>query len=224
MAVSKFRMSDAEIMDFFDAATDKDKAVDALAVKCRTTRQVMRDYLSELGIALEAPEQKQMLDGFKVVTPKKKGGRPAAPMDELRAMELFKEGYDDIAMSEALGISVKRVQAWRSRMHLKRPQGRPKKSTEEEAESVESLHAMDPATGKETVIEAAQAAAEPAPPEPENEAEELTTGGFIQLLMQLTNSRTLTKPLVINGSRVNGISRLIIDGSGDAMTVKVETC
>lgn len=219
MAAKSLQMSDGEILADFRQAKNKREQVEILADQCLVSPLFMAKKLRDLG-ALEGTGLKveSFPNRYKPISGK------TQTFDELRAMELFKEGYDDIAMSEALGISVKRVQAWRSRMHLKRPQGRPKKSTEEEAESVESLHAMDPATGKETVIEAAQAAAEPAPPEPENEAEELTTGGFIQLLMQLTNSRTLTKPLVINGSRVNGISRLIIDGSGDAMTVKVETC
>ena len=49
------------------------------------------------------------------------------PIDELRAMQLYNDGLDDIAMADALGVTAKRVQNWRLRMHLKRPKGTKKK-------------------------------------------------------------------------------------------------
>lgn len=54
--MKKMKMSDVEIMDYYDAAVDKEKAIDALAVKCRMTRTMMRDKLGELGVLIDAPE------------------------------------------------------------------------------------------------------------------------------------------------------------------------
>lgn len=57
---------------------------------------------------------------------KQAGGRPAAPLDELRLMELYRDGADDLTMAEACGCSVRTIRRWRGRMHLKRKSG-PKK-------------------------------------------------------------------------------------------------
>lgn len=57
------------------------------------------------------------------------------PLDELRAMQLYNDGLDDIAMADALGVTAKRVQSWRLRMHLKRPNAGQKKKIEKEKKS-----------------------------------------------------------------------------------------
>lgn len=274
MAVSKFRMSDAEILDYMDAATDLNKALDALAVKCRTSRQIMREHLGNLGIVIDdepAPEKKP-LDGFKVVIPtKKKGGRPAAPMDEIRAMELFNDGLDDLAMAETLGVGEHRVKEWRRRMHLQRLPGRRaaqreqkklevdavmKKFKELETEDTVIEEAKQREQAFEEILESVDAGKQQKPVQPEcgscdvaedtnvpdNDAgsvptrvcpadckgappvELLSVGGFIQILMELTNEKLRSAGLVLDGRRVNGIHRLILDSTGNTLTVEVETC
>lgn len=49
-----FKMADAEILDYWDAALDEAKALDALAVKNRTSREIMREKLRELGVLLDS--------------------------------------------------------------------------------------------------------------------------------------------------------------------------
>ena len=50
-------------------------------------------------------------------------------------MQLYNDGLDDIAMADALGVTAKRVQNWRLRMHLKRPNAGQKKKIEKEKKS-----------------------------------------------------------------------------------------
>lgn len=67
---------------------------------------------------------------------------PAEPMDELRAMELWNEGLDDLGMAETLGVTVERVKKWRSRMHLTRVrQPKPGRRKMDREEARELFHA-----------------------------------------------------------------------------------
>lgn len=70
-----------------------------------------------------------------VGTKQKKKAPDTAPIDELRALQLYNDGLDDIAMADALGVTAKRVQNWRLRMHLKRPNAGQKKKIEKEKKS-----------------------------------------------------------------------------------------
>ena len=50
-------------------------------------------------------------------------------------MQLYNDGLDDIAMADALGVTANRVQSWRLRMHLKRPNAGQKRKIEKEKKS-----------------------------------------------------------------------------------------
>lgn len=120
----KFRMSDAEILDYMDAAIDKDKAVDSLAVKCHTTRGLMREHLGELGVLLEEPEKKP-LGEFKAVEPKKKqGGAHNKKMDEAKAREMYDAGASDSEIATMFGMTAVAVCRWRKRNGLPSKQRR----------------------------------------------------------------------------------------------------
>ena len=80
--------------------------------------------------SLTAPAPQESPGNTPVAQRRKKPDR--APFDELRAMQLYEEGVDDVAMADALGITEKRVQNWRLRMHLKRPKGGQKRKKEKE--------------------------------------------------------------------------------------------
>ena len=86
-----------------------------------------------VGCPLHTKKKEKMPD-------KQKTGRKppnTAPLDELRAMQLYNEGLDDIAMADALGVTAKRVQNWRLRMHLKRPKGKSAKRCQRQREQAD---------------------------------------------------------------------------------------
>ena len=132
--------------------------------------------------------------------------RPRVVMDEIRAMELYKDGLDDLAMSEALGVGVCRVEEWRKRMHLKTQKRRKK------AENVkkETKPAQPPEQAEQ--YQTATATAEPAAAP---ETSPLTLGEFLRLVTELTPPAALKAPLRINGALVMEIARIVIHGARD---------
>ena len=133
--------------------------------------------------------------------------RPRVVMDEIRAMELYEDGLDDLAMSEALGVGVCRVEEWRKRMHLKTQKRRKK----EENVKNETKPAQPPEQAEQ--YQTAKAAGEPVAA-PENSP--LTLGEFLRLVTELTPPAALKAPLRINGALVMEIARIVIHGARDA--------
>lgn len=113
-------MSDSEIAAMWRTCKNRNEQANILADLNMKSKAEVLEKLTELGCDLR---------GVKIPLVKKTGGAPPKPpMDELRAMELHREGLDDLAISEALGESVTRVKNWRRRMKLK-PNGTPKCET-----------------------------------------------------------------------------------------------
>ena len=101
-------MSDDEIRSMWRTCKNRNEQVNILADLNVVTRAAAVDKLRELGCDMRG-----------VRTGKRGGGAPKKPpMDELRAMELYREGLDDLAISEALGETQNRVKEWRRRMKL----------------------------------------------------------------------------------------------------------
>lgn len=105
----KWPMSDEEIKTMFREAKNKSEQVKILADMNLVNKHQMYNKLKELGCDISS-----------VKAPRAKGGgRPKAdPIDEIRAMVLYNEGLDDLAISESLGCSVSKVSAWRRMMKL----------------------------------------------------------------------------------------------------------
>lgn len=104
-------MSDSEIAAMWRTCKNRNEQANILADLNMKSKAEVLEKLTELGCDLRG-----------VKTPKAKetrGAAPKPPMDELRAMELYREGLDDLAISEALGESKTRVKIWRQRMKLK---------------------------------------------------------------------------------------------------------
>ena len=115
------QMSDAEILQRWNNALDKAAHVEILADLNAVGETVMREKLLELGAeGLPEPKRKK----------RKKVERAPAPrkLDELRAMELYREGLCDLDISEALGVSKQTVCKWRKMMRLP-PNLQPKRRT-----------------------------------------------------------------------------------------------
>lgn len=103
MREHKTAMTDVEIMDYFEAAIDKKKAVDALAVKCRTTRADMLERLEDLGL---------------IARPEKKENKNPRKIDEEKARELHAAGKTDAEIAEVFGVTVGAVCQWRTKRGL----------------------------------------------------------------------------------------------------------
>ena len=102
-------MTDGEIASMWRTCKDRNEQVNILADLNVKSRVEMLGKLRELGCDLRG-----------VRTGSYRGGAPRKPpIDELRAMQLYRDGLDDLSISEALGESKKRVAEWRKRMKLK---------------------------------------------------------------------------------------------------------
>lgn len=102
-------MTDGEIASMWRTCKDRNEQVNILADLNVKSRAEMLGKLRELGCDLQG-----------VRTGSYGGGAPRKPpIDELRAMQLYRDGLDDLSISEALGESKKRVADWRKRMKLK---------------------------------------------------------------------------------------------------------
>lgn len=128
----KFTMNDDEIKTMFRDAKDKDDQVKILADMNLVTKNQMYNKLKELGCDLTGIREQKA----------KTGGRVKEPIDELRAMDLYNEGLDDLAISESLGCSVSKVSAWRRMMRLPK-QSQVTVETREESGEPEEVKADD---------------------------------------------------------------------------------
>lgn len=121
-------MTDSEIESMWRTCKDRNAQVRILADLNIKTKAEVLDKLRELQCDLRG-----------VRMAKTGGGAPKKPpMDELRAMDLYQDGLDDLAIAEALGETQNRVKDWRRRMKLKpnKTEAAPAESPEREKEPV----------------------------------------------------------------------------------------
>lgn len=102
-------MGDEEIRSMWRTCKNRNEQVNILADLNVKTRDEVLDKLRELECDMRGVRTKKKTGG---------GAPKKPPMDELRAMELYREGLDDLAISEALEESMERVKTWRRRMKL----------------------------------------------------------------------------------------------------------
>ena len=100
------QMSDGEILSSWKNAQNQKEQVGILADLNAVSVSKMREKLLELG-AENVPAGR-----------KKPGPSPRYKLDELRAMELYNDGMNDLEMAECLGVSATTVTQWRGRMRL----------------------------------------------------------------------------------------------------------
>lgn len=202
-----------EIRTSFRLAKDKRNQVEVLADlnQCSPYRiALLLDEMDELRQHDLTPDM--FSNHFTPVGGEKKSKgrapkRPRVVMDEIRAMELYEDGLDDLAMSEALGVGVCRVEEWRKRMHLKTQKRR--KKAENVKKETKPAQQPEQAGQYQTATAAGEPAAAP-------EASPLTLGDFLRLVTELTPPAALKAPVKINGSTVMEIARIVIHGSRDA--------
>ena len=132
-------MTDGEIASMWRTCKDRTEQVNILADLNVKSRVEMLGKLRELGCDLRGVRTGS--DG--------RGASRKPPIDELGAMELYREGLDDLAISEALGESATRVKYWRRRMKLK-PNGTPKCETAPAEEPERKEETMEPVKKTET--------------------------------------------------------------------------
>ena len=132
-------MTDGEIASMWRTCKDRNEQLNILADLNVKSRVEMLDKLRELGCDLRG-----------VRTGSYGGGAPRKPpIDELRDMQLYRDGLDDLSIAEALGESKKRVADWRKRMKLKPNQAKKMKDAPaEEPERKEET--MEPVKKTET--------------------------------------------------------------------------
>ncbi len=165
------RLSDVEIIDIYEEATDKDAVIDKLAVRCRMDRTGMRQKLRELGLSVKEPPP---LDAASAV----RKLRSDQKIDEAKARELFRAGKSDAEMAAAFHCAEITVRSWRLRNGLKRKKGGDmrkknkedaqmgkRKKTEEDREQ-EILESIDAGKKPEAKSEDLWPDGEPAPVAP----------------------------------------------------------
>ena len=110
-------MTDEEIATSYRQAKNPKHQITVLAELNGTNTVEMRQHMMQIGL----------LEPDVLTPPPKDSG-----IDELRAMELFKEGKTDLDIAEMLGVPISRIQSWRSRNGFLRPRGgsRPKAKQE----------------------------------------------------------------------------------------------
>ena len=120
-------MGDEELAVSFRRAKDKKAQISILADLNLCAPYEIAERLESMGeltgtgLMPENFPRRYISSNAKAGKVSKPGKRP--PIDEIRAKELFDEGYDDLAIAEALGCSKTRIKEWRSRMHLLHPRG-----------------------------------------------------------------------------------------------------
>lgn len=101
-------MTDSEIGAMWRGCKNRNEQVNILADLNVKSRKEVLDKLRELQCDMRG-----------VRTGNKGGGATKKPpMDELRAMQLYEEGLNDLDIAEALGETQNRVKHWRRRMKL----------------------------------------------------------------------------------------------------------
>lgn len=110
-------LSNEEIIDQWDAAKNKNVALDRLAVACRTDRSGMKAKLRALGVTEDE------LEAVPTAKPKRAPDKPDARkngrVDPARARELYDAGKNDVEIAAELGTKHGTIYAWRKRNGLK---------------------------------------------------------------------------------------------------------
>lgn len=225
MADAALLMGDDELAISFRGAKDPKAQVTVLADLNVCSPRKVADRLEALGLFEGTELRAEQFVEHKRRRGSGKTGRvnqypadrpsPGTPaIDELRAMELFREGLDDLAMAETLGCPVGRVVTWRKRMHLMRPRGGNMSAKKEKA-------VENPKTKAEQI--ANPECAEPV----EQEAEPMPTmsvSEFITVCSQLLTPPAMSAPLYINGAPVHSVSAIHIRcAAGGAPVVDILT-
>lgn len=115
-------MTDGEITSMWRTCKDRNAQVRILADLNVKSRKETLEKLRELGCDLRGVRMKKPGTG----------AQKKPPMDELRAMSLYRDGLDDAAIAKAMGETKNRVEGWRRRMKMK-----PNKTEAAPAESLE---------------------------------------------------------------------------------------
>lgn len=148
----KYYMTDGENITDFRHAKDQTAQIEILADQNCVSREQMREKLRELGLLPGEPTPKPEPQPEPQPDPKpepepilptpRKQTPARPPMDELRAMELFNEGLEDLAIAEVLGETVTRIKEWRRRTRLLRPRGGA--SEKQKKQRAEGLYGKNP--------------------------------------------------------------------------------
>lgn len=205
-------MDKNEIAVSFRLAKDKKAQIETLADLNLCSPYEIAKVLDEMGALQGSRLRLEMFSGKKTYRPvagdpayaiqradSMRRTRPHKPVDEERALELWREGASDQEMMAALGASRWAVEQWRKERGLMRYVGRRKKEVVQ----------MEPTTQTAPVAKT----------EPEKvqvpEAAPITMGEFLARLTELTPSAALKAPLRINGAWVMEIARIVIHGARD---------
>ena len=135
----KYYMTDGEIITDFRQAKDQTAQIEILADLNCVSREQMREKLRSLGLLDRRGGPVTVLPPAPASVGK---GPHIPPIDELRAMELFNEGLEDLAIAEVLGETVTRVKEWRRRTRLLRPRGGA--SEKQKKQRAEGLYGKNP--------------------------------------------------------------------------------
>lgn len=237
MSEQKLLMDDTELSISFRKAKNKREQIGVLADLNLCAPYVIAERLESMGLLTGTgliPEN--FSAKFQAVSsattdrktgkhryPDMRAARDTGPMDELRAMELFKEGLDDLQMAETLGVSPTRVKRWRQRMHLLRPRGggRPRKKKTEETEMTTEIEQEQPMT--ENLPNATEELLTVSVPTPNATEEMLTVSEFLATVTELLTPLATKAGLIINGSPVTAIAALHIRVSDMQPVVEIVT-
>lgn len=130
-------MTDGEITSMWRTCKDRNAQVRILADLNVKSRKETLEKLRELGCDLRGVRMKKPGTG----------AQKKPPMDERRAMSLYRDGLDDAAIAKAMGETKNRVEDWRRRMKMKPNQGQKDAPAEEPKREEET---MEPAKNTES--------------------------------------------------------------------------
>lgn len=202
-------MTDEEIRRDYREAKDRVKQIGILADMNATSKQEIREKLRELG-EIKTERGSQVAEGdadchtLRARNDTKVG--EARVMDELRAMQLYEEGLDDIEMADALGVKEEKIKAWRRRMKLKRKAGRKACKTDgtdgahpsqsAEGRQLSSLRGEPMDTGCVEMTEETEAS---------ETKERMTVERMLTIMERLASAGLGKCPLQITGGKINDI-------------------
>ena len=194
-------LSNEEIIDRWDAAINKNIALDRLAIACRTDRSGMKAKLRALGVTEEE------LEAVPTAKPKRAPDKPDVRkngrIDPARARELYDAGKNDVEIAAELGTKHGTIYAWRKRNGLKAnaaPAFQRKKKEEKTVNKYKERETENAAIEAETEkkTDAWDGYTVPAPVREKNN---MTVGMFLD-----TFRRCLTESMADAELRVNGVT------------------
>lgn len=225
-------LSNEEIIDQWDAAKNKNVALDRLAIACRTDRAGMKTKLLALGVTadeLEAVPAVRLKKTAVVHEDKNAYKR----IDTVRARELYDAGKNDAEIAAELGTKHGTIYAWRKRNGLKANATSAFQQKKKEDKNVKYEECETENAVIEAEAEKALAGFEPVTPkkqggfklEPKAETEKktdawdgytvpapvraaaretMTVGRFVEALGKYLTEAVADAELRINGSPVSG--------------------